>query len=127
MDAFIDELRRQTTIFIAIDPTPIEAIPVQKEKTPGGGWITTDGIKRPPENVKVIWPGGITSGIFSNFDGQDVQYDMIVVAEHDSPLNFGDYWYDDNGVKYVIEGFAPNNFYEKKAAVKVYGAGPVGG
>lgn len=126
MDKNIDLLIKQTKWFIEVDPTVVEFRTISKQRKPGGGSIKVEGATRAPETVKVIWPGGVTSGIFTNFDGESVQYDMIIVAMPDSPMEVGDFW-ELNGVRYVIEGFAPDNFYEKKAALKVYGAGPIGG
>lgn len=126
MDKNIDELIKQTQWFIDLDPTEVEFISTKKVRQPGGGFKNIADVHREPERVKVIWPGGITSGVFTNFDGQAIQYDMIVVAMPDSNIEIGDYWLSNN-VKYVVEGMAPDNFYEKKLAIKVYGAGPIGG
>ena len=126
MDQNIELLRRQTKEFIDNDPTVVVLTGKEKVRKPGGGYIFDDGVVRPPQTVKMIWPGGITSGIFKNFDGQDVQYDMIMVAEFGADVKIGDYWIDGDN-KYIIEGFAPDNFYELKAAITTYGVCPIGG
>lgn len=126
MDKNIGKLRKQTDWFIGLDPTTVTLKTTTTTKLPGGGTKVEAGTSRAPQDVKLIWPGGITSGIFTNFDGEDVKYDMILVAKHDADMTIGDYW-EENGVKYSIEGFAPANFYEKKAAIKVHGRSPRGG
>lgn len=126
MDKNIDLLRQQTKLFIDLDPTQVNLRTTVVTRSPGGGTVKSDGPDRGLQTFKLIWPGGITSGIFTNFDGEDVQYDLILVAEESASIEIGDYWIE-NGVKYVVEGFSPKNFYEIKAAVKAYGRGPRGG
>ena len=126
MDKNIAELRQQTKWFIGLDPTQVNLRTTATTKVNGGGTVVSDGPDRGLQTFKIIWPGGSTSGIFANFDGEDVQYDLIIVAAHDAIIGIGDYWTED-GVKYVVEGFAPKNHYEIKAAVKAYGRNPHGG
>lgn len=125
-DLNIETLRQGTKMFIDMDPTTISLIPVSNVRQPGGGYAMVDGSPRAPQTFKLIWQGGINSGISASIDGQNIQFDMILLGEWDADMEVGDYW-ELNGVKYVIQGFSPDNEYEKKAAIRTYGVKPIGG
>lgn len=126
MDQNIELHRRHTKMFIDNDPTTITLSGVTKQSDGAGGFTSIADSPKDPITVKMIWPGGTTSGVIQNLDGQDIQCDLVLVAEFGADIQVGDFWVSE-GVKYVVEGFAPRNFYEVKAGVKSYGVSPVGG
>lgn len=125
-DVGIGFLRKQTAQFIALDPTIITLKTKAEITAPGGGVSIGAGPDRAEQIFKLIYQGGNPSGKVQTEDGSDKQYDFVLLGLHDAALGIGDYWLH-GGVKYVVEGFLPNNEYEIKAGVKAYGEKPYGG
>lgn len=124
-DIGLDLLRQQTLDFIALDPTPVVLKTTGVSRAPGGGYVKTNDVDRPEQTFKIIAQAANDGEVVAN-DGVDIQYDLILLGAHDCAFEIGDYW-THNGVKYVIRGILPTGSYQRKAAVKAYGAEPIGG
>ncbi len=118
----LDVLRELTHWFIMQDPTQVQLTPRDKVKSGNGGFTLADGAPRPAQVVKMIFTAGSSDGIVESQDGQDRQYDFIMVMEWNASVAPNDYWVDPlSGQKYVVTGLSAYNGYEVKASVKSYG------
>jgi len=107
--------------FIMQDPTVVQLIPKERVRQPNGSFTVTDGAPRPQQIVKMIFPAGNSDGIIDSGDGNEREYDFIVVGEWDATIKLDDYWVDPSGQKYIVTGVSAYNGYEVKANIKSFG------
>lgn len=112
-----------TKLFIEQDPTVITLIPVEMVDMASGGTKPVDKTPRAPQIFKMIWQGGNSTGINTTADGQNRQFDFIMVGEYDAEVEIGDHW-TDGSQEYYVDGLEPFNGYEIKAHVKSFGEWP---
>lgn len=118
----LDVLRELTHWFILQDPSYVQLTPRDRVSTGNGGFTVADGAPRAQQMVKMIFTAGSSDGIIASQDGQDRQYDFIVVGEWNATIQTDDYWIDPlSGQKYVVTGVSAANGYEVKASIKSYG------
>lgn len=119
-------LRRGTKAFIDNDPTVVElnigkAVAVAKPS--GGEDFIPSGSKREPQSFKIIGQANDSSGK-SDSDGLTVvSRAMIMVGEHDSVAEVGDWW-TDGGNRYTVKELLTANGYERKWSVTSEGLEP---
>ena len=118
-------LRRGTKAFIDNDPTVVElniGVDTVVAK-PSGGNDYVSGGKRPPQAFKVIGQSNDSSGK-SDGDGITiVSRPMILIGEHDSVAEVGDWW-TDGGNRYTVRELLTANGYERKWSLTSDGPEP---
>jgi hypothetical protein len=119
--------RKNTLAFIEASPVDIALTPQAEQRTPSGAVVLTDGSLRPVQRFRLIpmshteRPYNATSGAAGTAGGVQRKYDMTLLGTWDSEMQENDYWYDDNGQKYVVDAVIPYNGYERKGLVMSYG------
>ena len=115
--------RKLTEWFISVGPPKtITLIPQVEIKEPGKGIKRGPGTPRPPQQFKIIWPGG--DGFVSSVqDGTHHRFDAILVGLYDCQAEIGDIW-QEGDQKYYIHSEYPNNQYERKFGLYSYGNKP---
>jgi hypothetical protein len=115
-------LKQLTHWFILQDPSYIQLTPRDKVSSGNGAFALADQPPRPQQMVKMIFTAGSSDGISQAQDGQDREYDYIVVGEWNATIKANDYWIDPvTDQKYVVTGVSAYNGYEVKASIKSYG------
>lgn len=119
--------RKNTLAFIEASPVDIALTPQAEQRTPSGAVSLVDGSLRPVQRFRLIpmshteRPHNATSGAAGTAGGVQRKYDMTLLGTWDSEMQENDYWYDDNGQKYVVDAVIPYNGYERKGLVMSYG------
>lgn len=110
-------LRRQTSAFIAADPTSIIFSRAEMVPNGAGGSRLDAPSTVSPQTVKMQAPSTSGSqGERNLLDGQVVQVDYVLVCEWDADVKRGD-WFYLNGVKYEVVTVRSTADYEIKAEV----------
>lgn len=115
--------RRQTSAFIAAQPTTIALIPVSKAKTASGGVVTAQVTPRAEQTLRLIdqsTAGGNLPGILRAGDGQQRKITHQLLGAYDAVMAVGDFWMDGNARLEILE-LLPFNGYERRAMVTRYG------
>ncbi len=130
MPTELDINRNLTKWFIDCDPSTITLIPRVKTIKPGGGSDYSNGTPRNPQQFKMIFQSGDSTGVVVSDSGEVKKYDFIILGKHDAQIEIGDIWYEGSGEnrhKYIVVGFTPFNNYEIKAGVTSFGKRPGNG
>lgn len=107
--------RRNTTWFIAWNPSNIDLIPTIKVKT-GSGTKRTDGTPRATQVMRLI-PQNETTTPFTTDDGSEHVVSYVLLAEWDCSMEIGDHWVDSNGSRYEVLDTTTNG-YEVKGLIE---------
>lgn len=119
--------RRNTQAFIEASPVDIALVPQAEQRTPSGAVALVDGAARTVQTFRLIpmshteRPVTSSSGAGFGSGGAQRKYDLTLLGNWDSVIQENDYWYDDNGQKYVVDAVIPYNGYERKGLVMSYG------
>lgn len=104
--------RLTTQAFIDEDPTSIVIMRRTRVAKPGGGHDFVPS-PLPAQNFRYInqdTSGGLGRGL----DGGEVRSaGYVVIGRYDADVSVGDTW-TDNGIKYEVDSFIPNNGYETR-------------
>ena len=118
-------LRRGTKAFIGNDPTVLELVPGQAVATEkaSGGYDYGDGVKRSPQTFKIIGQNNDSSAKSDSEGATKVSRTYILLGEHDSIAEVGDWW-TDGGNRYTVIELLVANDYERKWLVDSQGSEP---
>ncbi len=107
---------RQTTAYIADDPTSVALVPSARVATSSGGFTETDGAPRAPQDVKLI-ELAFDQRPTTTLAGVERLIDYHLVGLPDMAIAVGDYWIDEDGCRWDVVGFSEGWEWETKAFV----------
>lgn len=119
--------RRNTQAFIEASPVDIALVPSVEQRRPSGAIAVTSGVPRPVQRFRLIpmshteRPVTSSSGAGADAGGVQRKHDLTLLGNWDSEMAAGDYWYDENDQKYIVDEVIPFNGYERKGLVMSYG------
>lgn len=116
--------RRNTSAFIAADPTDLGLTPRVETVTPGGGKTFSDGIQRVTQRFRLIPASHVErplSGVAATASGQQRRHDFTLLGEWNALMEPGDWWDDERGERWVIDEMVPHNGYETRGLVTSFG------
>lgn len=121
----LDECRRLTEWFIDDSPSTIRLVPHKQQDRPGGTheWIPQKA--RKPQQFRLIPTGGWnTNDGKVAVEGADIsKWRFHLIGKTDCEFEIGDTW-TWGGLQYRIISLLPQNNWERRALVTVFGQAP---
>lgn len=119
MDAIELQLHRQnTSAFIAVKPTQIVLIPVERVRNSGsGGYKENDLLARSEQIFRIIEVStSSTPPIITLSDGKMREAEFLLLGEHDAAIAVNDHW-SDGAREWIVGDIVRANGYETRALV----------
>lgn len=111
--------RLNTEAFIAVKPSVIALIPVQRIRSGSGGFTEVDQPPRSPQTFRIIELGASSSPPIINLtDGSQREASFELLGRWDSLMAVGDHWTDQaTGREWRIGDVVIGNGYEQRGLV----------
>lgn len=120
----LSELRRNTQWFIEDSPSTIRLVPHKKVDRPGGTHAFVPQKARRPQTFRLIPQGQNSSDGIESVEGADIsKWTYHLVGEHNCEFEIGDTWVW-RGIQYRIIALLPENNWERRAFVTIFGKAP---
>lgn len=109
--------RLNTARFIAANQARIVLVPrLRRKDAYGTRWV--DGTPRAPQYMRLIDQSSSNSpfpGMVKTLTGEERQVSFVLLGTYDALIAVGDYWEDDDHVRWEVAELLPENGYEQRA------------